>query len=120
MRVSRVEQNVHMQDDETKELIARRGWKLTGSYEDVGVSGTRERRPELDRLLQDARRRRFDLVVVWRADRLFRSLKSMVNVLDEWSALGVNFISAAEVFDTSSAQGKLLMWKRSSRSRASR
>jgi len=53
-----------MQDDETRALVERRGWTLVDSYEDVGVSGTRERRPELDRLLADARRHRFDLVVV--------------------------------------------------------
>jgi DNA invertase Pin-like site-specific DNA recombinase len=109
MRVSRSERQVSMQDDETRELIERRGWKLVDSYVDEGVSGTRERRPELDPLGEDARRHRFDLVVVWRADRLFRSLKHMVVTLDEWAALGVGFVSATEVFDTSSAQGRLLM-----------
>lgn len=98
-----------LQDDETAELIANRGWKLTDTYTDHGVSGSRERRPELDRLLRDVRRRRIDVVLVWKADRLFRSLKAMVTTLDEWAALGVGFVSATEVFDSTTPQGKLLL-----------
>lgn len=109
LRVSRVDQNPALQDDETAELILRRGWKLTETYSDHGVSGSREKRPELDRLVRDARRRRMDIVVVWKADRLFRSLKAMVTTLDEWSALGVGFVSATEAFDSTTPQGKLLM-----------
>ena len=109
LRCSRAEQNVHLQDDETAEMIERRGWSLVGTYKDEGVSGTRERRPDLDRLHADARKRRFDAVVVWKADRLFRSLKNMVVTLDEWSALGVGFVSATEVFDSTTPQGRLLM-----------
>jgi DNA invertase Pin-like site-specific DNA recombinase len=109
LRVSRVEQNIHLQDDETAELIKRRGWKLIDTYTDHGVSGTKEKRPALDRLLVDARRRRFDAVLVWRSDRLFRSLRAMILTLDEWAALGVNFVSATEPFDTTTPQGKLLM-----------
>jgi DNA invertase Pin-like site-specific DNA recombinase len=71
------------------ELIGRRGWTLTSSYTDEGVSGSRDRRPELDRVLVDARRRRWDLLVVWRADRLFPNLRHMVVTLDELSARGV-------------------------------
>jgi len=107
--VSRIDQNPALQDDDTAEVTARRGWKLTDTYKDHGVSGTREKRPELDRLLRDARRRRMDLVIVWKADRLFRSLKAMVTTLDEWSALGIGFVSATEAFDTTTPQGKLLM-----------
>ena len=109
LRVSRAEQNVHLQDDETAELVKRRGWKLIDTYTDHGVSGAKERRPELDRLLRDARRGRFQVVIVWKADRLFRSLKAMVTTLDEWSSLNVNFVSATELFDTTTAQGRLLM-----------
>lgn len=109
LRVSRVDQNPALQDDETADLIARRGWKLTDTYTDHGISGSREKRPELDRLLRDARRGRFNFVCVWKADRLFRSLRAMVNTLDEWSALGIGFVSATEAFDTTTPQGKLLM-----------
>ena len=109
LRVSRVDQNPALQDDETADVIARRGWKLTDTYTDHGISGSREKRPELDRLLRDARRGRFNLVCVWKADRLFRSLRAMVNTLDEWSALGIGFVSATEAFDSTTPQGKLLM-----------
>lgn len=109
LRVSKAEQDPALQDDETAELIAKRGWKVVETYTDHGVSGTREKRPALDRLLQDARRRRVDVIVVWKADRLFRSLKAMVTTLDEWSALGIGFVSATEVFDSTTPQGKLLL-----------
>jgi DNA invertase Pin-like site-specific DNA recombinase len=109
LRVSRIEQNIHLQDDETKELAKRRGWVIAESYVDHGVSGTRERRPQLDRLLVDAKKRKFDAVLVWRADRLFRSLKNMVITPDEWSSMGVGFVSATEVFDSTTPQGRLLM-----------
>ena len=109
LRVSKAEQDPALQDDETAELIAKRGWKLLDTYIDHGVSGSREKRPQLDRLLLDVRRRRVDVVLVWKADRLFRSLKAMVTTLDEWAALGVGFVSATEVFDSTTPQGKLLL-----------
>lgn len=109
LRVSKAEQDPALQDDETSELISKRGWKIVETYTDHGISGTREKRPALDRLLRDARRRRVDVVVVWKADRLFRSLKAMVTTLDEWSALGIGFVSATEVFDSTTPQGKLLL-----------
>lgn len=109
LRVSRSDQDPALQEDGTAELISKRGWKLVETYNDHGVSGSRERRPALDRLLQDARRRRIDVVVVWKADRLFRSLKAMVTTLDEWASMGVGFVSATEVFDSTTPQGKLLL-----------
>jgi DNA invertase Pin-like site-specific DNA recombinase len=109
LRVSRVEQREDLQDDETAELITRRGWQLTKTYTDHGVSGTRERRPGLDELLSDAQRGRFDVVLVWRSDRLFRSVRHMVNTLAELDARGIGFVSSTEVFDTTTPQGKFLM-----------
>jgi DNA invertase Pin-like site-specific DNA recombinase len=108
LRVSRQDQDPRLQDDETAEYIKRRGWELTGTYTDHGVSGVRERRPELDRLLADARRRRFDVLVVWRSDRMFRSIKNMVVTLDELASLGVVYTSVTEPFDMSCASGRLL------------
>lgn len=108
-RVSRSDQNPQLQQDEVAELIERRGWQLAGSYTDEGISGSRDRRPELDRLLADARRRRLDILVVWRSDRLFRSLKHMVTTLDELAAMGVGFVSVTEPFDTSTPSGRLLL-----------
>ena len=108
-RVSRQDQNPQLQQDEVADLIERRGWQRVRSYTDEGVSGSKDRRPELDKLMADARRRRFDLLVVWRADRLFRSLRHMVTTLDELSALGIGFVSVTEPFDTSTPSGRLLL-----------
>lgn len=109
LRVSRVDQNPQLQEDETAEFIARRGWTLAQTYTDHGVSGSREKRPALDELLRDARRRKFDLVVVWRSDRLFRSLKNMVVTLADLDALGAGFVSVTEPFDTTTPSGRLLL-----------
>ena len=79
------------------------------TYEDHGVSGSRDRRPELDRLMGDLRRRRFDVLVVWRSDRAFRSLRNMVGMLDELGSRNVSFVSVTEPFDTSTPSGKLLL-----------
>jgi DNA invertase Pin-like site-specific DNA recombinase len=98
-----------MQADETAEFIERRGWVLHDTYLDHGVSGSRDRRPELDRMLADARRRRFDAILVFRADRAFRSLRHMVVLLDELAALGVGFVSVNEPFDTTTPSGRLLL-----------
>jgi DNA invertase Pin-like site-specific DNA recombinase len=109
VRVSRSDQKPGMQADETAEMIRRRGWKLSDTYTDHGISGARDRRPELDRLLDDARHGRFDVLVVYKADRLFRSLRHMVNTLDELAALNVSFVSCTEPFDTATPSGRLLL-----------
>jgi DNA invertase Pin-like site-specific DNA recombinase len=109
IRVSRADQRPELQDHETTELIARRGWQLVDTFSDHGVSGARDRRPGLDRMLEAARRGSFDLIVVWRADRLFRSLRHMVVTLDEFAALGVGFVSVTEPFDTTTPTGRLLL-----------
>lgn len=109
LRVSKVEQNLGLQSDETSAFLKGRGWKLAETYQDHGISGAKDRRPGLDKLLSDARRRKFDLVLVYKADRLFRSLRHMVTTLDELSALGVGFVSVTEPFDTSTPSGKLLL-----------
>jgi DNA invertase Pin-like site-specific DNA recombinase len=109
LRVSKVDQNPELQDDETRDFINKRNWNLTHTYLDHGISGSRERRPELDRMLSDARRKRFDAIVVWRSDRLFRSLRHMVVTLDELAGFGVAFSSVTEPFDTATASGRLLI-----------
>lgn len=108
-RVSRLDQRPGMQADEIKLLADRRGWELTGLYVDHGVSGAKDRRPELDRVLAAARRREFDVLVVWRTDRLARSLPHLVNMLADFSALGVKFVSVMEPFDTSVPTGELMV-----------
>lgn len=105
-RVSTNEQSVENQLAETRRLAEVRGWSAV-EYIDHAVSGTRESRPALDRLLKDAKRRRFDVLVVWRLDRLGRSLSHLVRLLDELTALGIAFVSLNESIDTSTPAGRL-------------
>ncbi len=101
-------QDPTMQTRELREYCQRRGWEIAGEYVDAGISGTREKRPELDKLLAAARRRRFDAVVVWRYDRFARSLRQLVNALEEFRALGIDFVSLREGVDTSTPNGRLV------------
>jgi DNA invertase Pin-like site-specific DNA recombinase len=108
VRVSRSDQSPDLQMDETEGFISRRGWDLVATYTDQGVSGAKDQRKALTEMLADARRRKFDTLVVWRTDRLFRSLRHMVVTLDELSSWGIDFVSVTEPFDTTSPQGRLL------------
>src|SRR2546425_4941547 len=101
-------QNPEMQVAELREYCARRGWEITGEYVDAGVSGARERRPELDRMLAACKRRQVDAVVVYRYDRFARSLRQLVNALEEFRTLGIDFVSLHEGVDTSTANGRLV------------
>ncbi len=86
------------------------GQRLGRAYEyvDVGVSGTQRRRPQLDALLKDAHKRLFDVVLVWKFDRFARSVKHLVDSLEEFRALGIDFISYTEGIDTTTPSGELL------------
>jgi DNA invertase Pin-like site-specific DNA recombinase len=101
-------QNPDMQLAELREYCARRGWEVVGEYVDAGVSGARERRPELDRMLATCRRCQIDAVVVYRYDRFARSLRQLVNALEDFRALGIEFVSIHEGVDTSTPNGRLV------------
>ncbi|HTM90176.1 MAG TPA: recombinase family protein [Terriglobales bacterium] len=107
-RISTNGQSTEPQLLEVRDFIARRGWRLAGEYVDAGISGSRERRPELDRLWSDCRRGRIDAVVVYRYDRFARSLRQLVNALEEFRAVGIDFISLHEGVDTSTPNGRLV------------
>jgi DNA invertase Pin-like site-specific DNA recombinase len=94
---------------ELREYCERRKWKVFREYVDIGISGTKEKRPELDRLMEDAHRRRVDAVLVWRFDRLFRSVSFMLRALENFRAQGIEFISLCEQVDTSTPSGKLIL-----------
>ena len=101
-------QDPTMQTRELEEYCERRGWELADSYIDNGISGSKESRPELDRLMSDAYRRRFDAVVVWKFDRFARSVSHLLRALETFKALGIDFVSLSEQVDTSTATGKMV------------
>lgn len=107
-RVSTGGQTTALQLDECERFCHARGWALVTTLEDQ-VSGMRERRPGLDELLSLARRRRIDVIVVWKRDRLFRSLRHLVNTSEELADLGVDFVSVTEEIDTTTSQGRLML-----------
>jgi DNA invertase Pin-like site-specific DNA recombinase len=96
------------QTRELREYVEHRGWKLAGEYVDAGISGTKEKRPELDRLMTDAHRRRFDCVVVWKFDRFARSVSHLLRALEGFRSLGIEFVSFSEQMDTSTPAGKMV------------
>src|SRR6266849_780257 len=101
-------QNPDMQLRELREYCTRRGWAVAGEYVDEGVSGSKKQRPGLDRLLAECRKRRVDAVVVYRYDRFARSLRQLVDALEEFRALGIDFVSLHEGVDTSTPNGRLV------------
>ena len=101
-------QDPEVQLRELREYVARRGWNLAGEYVDVGISGAKEKRPELSRLMADAHRRKFDAVVVWKFDRFARSVSHLLRALETFKALGIEFVSLSEQMDTSTPTGKMV------------
>jgi DNA invertase Pin-like site-specific DNA recombinase len=96
-----------MQTRELGEFCERRGWTLI-EYVDIGISGTKEKRPALDRLMADAHKRKFDVVVVWKFDRFARSVSHLLRALETFQALGIQFVSLSEQLDTSTPTGKMV------------
>ena len=107
-RVSTSDQTCENQLAEISSYVAARGWTAK-EYIDHGVSGAKERRPALDSLVADARRRRFDALVVWRLDRLGRNLRHLVVLVEELRSVGVDFVSLNEGIDATTPAGKLQM-----------
>jgi DNA invertase Pin-like site-specific DNA recombinase len=97
-----------MQTRELREFCDRRGWAVVEEFVDSGISGSKEHRPSLDRLLSMCRRRLVSAVVVYRYDRFARSLRQLVNALEEFRSLGIDFISLHEGVDTSTPNGRLV------------
>ncbi len=101
-------QDPEMQLRELREYCLRRGWPVVGEYVDLGISGAKERRPELDRLNADAHKRKFEVIVVWKFDRFARSVSHLLRALENFRALGVEFVSLSEQIDTSTPTGKMI------------
>lgn len=107
-RVSSADQNVATQLCDLRPLAAARGYQIVGEYTDT-ISGTKGKRPGLDRLMSDARRGRFDVVLVWAFDRMARSVRHFLEVLDELNRLNIGFVSFRENIDTDSALGRAMV-----------
>jgi DNA invertase Pin-like site-specific DNA recombinase len=101
-------QDPEVQLGELREYCQRRGFAIAHEYVDRGISGSREKRPALDKLIADCRKRLVDAVVVYRYDRFARSLRQLVNALEEFRSLGIDFISIHEGVDTSTPNGRLI------------
>ena len=109
VRVSTVDQHPETQLHELRTFAAQRGLQIVGKYTDHGFSGIRARRPELDRMMEDARRHRFDVLLVWSCDRLARSTKHLLQTLDELSGFGIQFLSQREAIDTEGPLGRAII-----------
>jgi len=108
-RVSTTDQTCENQLIELRKYCTARGWTIASEFVDTGVSGAKDRGPALDQLVADAKRRRFDVLVCWRLDRLGRNLKHLITLLDDLQALGVAFVSLGEGIDATPPAGKLQM-----------
>ena len=104
-RVSTTDQSTEPQLLDLRRYLSERGWELFKEYTDNGISGTKESRPALDQLMADAKKRKFDIVLVWRFDRFARSTRHLINALEEFRNLGIDFVSYQENLDTSSPLG---------------
>ena len=100
-------QDPEVQLRELRDFCQGRGFKIAEEFVDKGISGARERRPALDKLMIACRKRLVDVVLVYRYDRFARSFRQLVNALEEFNSLGVDFVSLHEGVDTSSPNGRL-------------
>lgn len=108
-RVSTADQHADMQLAELREHAQRRGWPIYKEYVDAGISGAKSSRPELDKLMADARRRRhFSTVLVWKFDRFARSVSHLLAALEEFKSQGIDFVSLHESLDTATPMGKMV------------
>jgi DNA invertase Pin-like site-specific DNA recombinase len=108
-RVSTVDQHPETQLLDLRQFAAQRGLQIVQEYVDHGFCGARVRRPQLDRMMEDARRHKFDVVMVWACDRLARSTKHLLQVLDELNGFGIQFLSQREAIDTDGALGRAII-----------
>jgi DNA invertase Pin-like site-specific DNA recombinase len=109
LRVSTLDQHPETQAVELRAVAKQRGYEIVREYVDHGVSGVKVRRPNLDRMLSEARRGPFDVVLVWSCDRLARSTKHFLEILDELNQLGIRFVSQREAIDTEGPLGRAIV-----------
>jgi DNA invertase Pin-like site-specific DNA recombinase len=107
-RVSTDKQKVDMQLNELRQFVARSGWTIYEEYIDQSFTGANTNRPAFLAMMESARKRKFDVLVVWKLDRLSRSLKDLINTLDELGSCNIDFVSYDNNLDTSTPTGKLV------------
>ncbi len=107
-RVSTTDQSTDSQLLDLRRYVSERGWHTFREYTDNGISGTKDSRPALNELMNDAKKRKFDVVLVWRFDRFARSTKHLILALEEFRNLGIDFVSYQENIDTSSPLGSAI------------
>jgi DNA invertase Pin-like site-specific DNA recombinase len=108
MRVSSLDQHPETQLHDLRQMAAQRGYEIVHEYTDR-ISGAKARRPGLDELMRDARRSQFDVVLVWASDRIARSVKHFLDVLDELNRLNIEFVSFREQIDTAGPLGRAIV-----------
>ncbi len=102
-------QDVGLQLEELRQVAAQRGWTVVDEYADQGISGTKESRPALDRMLADAQAGKLDVIACWKLDRLGRSIQHVLSVLDQITRQGLSFVSVRDAgLDTTTPNGRLL------------
>lgn len=107
-RVSTLDQKTELQMEEATQFVAARGWEIAFTFEDK-QTGTNTKRQGYQEMMALARKRKFEILVVWKLDRLGRSLKDLVLTLQEFSELGIEFVSMKDQIDTSTSAGKLML-----------
>jgi len=108
-RVSTVDQHPETQLLDLRQFAAQKGFQLVQEYVDHGICGARARRPALDKMMEDARRHKFDVLLVWSCDRLARSTKHLLQTLDELAGHGIQFLSQREAIDTEGPLGRAII-----------
>ena len=101
-------QDPEMQLTELREFAAKRGWQVVGEFVDVGISGSKDSRPQLDAMLRLAKARKLDVIAVWKLDRFGRSLRHLVDALEELKAVGCAFVSLRDNLDLSTPAGRMM------------
>lgn len=108
VRVSTIDQSTAMQREDLLRFVEKRGWSVYEIY-DEKRSGFTDKRPEYQRMMAAARKRKFDIVVAWRLDRVFRSVRGLLATIDELTALGIDFVSFSDQIDMTTPSGRLML-----------
>jgi DNA invertase Pin-like site-specific DNA recombinase len=108
LRVSTAQQTVENQRLELEKYCERQGWTIAQTYEDSGFSGSKADRPALNKMMQDAAKGKFDVVMVWKIDRLARSTSDLLNILTTLKGHGVDFCSTTQAIDTTNSMGRMI------------